>query len=152
MPVDQISAEALDILLNELDIMARHHALSSAGQERDENRIHSRKPFRVGCTVRFLSPGKSRVLEMTGRTRNLSRNGVGLVTRRVFAIGEPIELEIALPGRPTTCMAGLVRFCRYVSHGWHEIGVELKTAGTNSVFRDGTIHALQILEWQEERM
>ena len=132
MPVDQADYESLDLLLNDLDAWARQHEEYQQVAPRD--RSHTRQPFRVRCEV-WHAPSGGELCQIDGRTRNLCRNGIGFICRKVFSLGEVVELGIALPNRPITYIAGVVRFCRHVSHGYHEVGIELRAAGEESVFK-----------------
>lgn len=148
MPSDTIDYEALDALLDDLDVKAGQ----KEGEDADDaywvcQRRHPRHPFRVRCVIRFLAGGGSTVSTMPGRTRNLSRNGIALLVRRVFARDEPIEVEINVPDRPRTYMAGLVTFCRYAGRGYHELGIELKAASPAPVFSREPLLAIRTLEW-----
>jgi len=70
-----------------------------------------------------------------------------LLVRRVFAVGEALELEIHVPGRPKMYMAGLVTFCRYAGRGHHEVGVSLKAAQSKPIFSVSPMTAMQSLDW-----
>jgi len=148
MPSDTIDYEALDFLLDDLDVKSEQ----KQGEDADNaywvcQRRHPRHLFRVSCTIRFLAGGKSTVSALPGRTRNLSRSGIALLVRRVFAEGEPIEVEITVPKRPRTYMAGLITFCRYAGRGYYELGVELKVASPEPIFSRWPLLAIQTFEW-----
>lgn len=123
--------QLLDSILNELDGQAERQSSSAAGGKTDARRCR-RQPFRVNCRIRFISPDKHEILEIAGRTRNLSRCGFSFVSRRLFTVPEPVELEVRLTGRPTTYITGMVRFCRYVTNGFHETGAEMKIMANRS--------------------
>lgn len=148
MPSEVIDCEVLDDLLDELDIKARDQ---HAGERSEEywacQRRHPRHPFRVGCKARFLMPGSMALSMLPGHTRNLSRNGLGLLVRRVFVFGEPIEVEVLPPGRPPMFMAGVVRFCRYAGRGFHEIGVQLKAASAEPIISKGCTVPAEVIIW-----
>lgn len=148
MATQVMDKQALDDVLNELDMRAQQRQ----EHEAEDNywvcqRRYPRHPFRCGCVVRFLPAGYSTVSELSGRTRNLSRTGLGVLVRRVFGQGEPIEVEISPPGRPAMFMGGLVRFCRYVSRGYHELGIELKVSAPKPIFSANPTQALRTLDW-----
>ncbi len=147
MPAAHIDYPAIDNLLNELD--SRAGTRRSGGDQADEDcrRERERHPFRVGCVVRFLPSGSSTAGQLRGRTRNLSRNGLGLVVRRVFAMGEPVEIEVNLAGRPRVFLAGLASFCRYAGRGYHEVGIHLYTAQPRPVFSHNPTEAMRLLDW-----
>lgn len=139
--------QCLDEILNELDLRAQ---MGKQGKEEDYwvcQRKYPRHPFRCGCVVRFLPAGYTTVSKLAGRTRNLSRSGLGLLVRRMFAMGDPIEVEIQIPGRGAMFMAGLVRFCRYAGRGYHEVGIELKCSQPTPVFSHNPMQAMRTLNW-----
>ena len=148
MPSDLSGDVALNLLLDELEVKAQqqHKSEHSDGYWVCQRR-HPRNPFRAMCNVRFFPQGSSTVTSLPGRTRNLSRSGVGLLTRRVFRVGEPIEVEVLVPDRPQMFLAGLVTFCRYAGRGYHEIGVALHAAASEPVFSKNPTIALETLDW-----
>lgn len=148
MSVDTINYEALDCLLDDLDVKAQRNPHSDADNVYWVcQRKHPRHPFRVRCMVRFFAGGGSTVAELPGRTRNLSRNGMGLIVRRVFAKNESIEIEVKVPGRSLMFMAGVVTFCRYAGQGYYELGVSLKIALPEPVFSREPLLAMRTLDW-----
>ncbi len=139
---------SLDCLLNQLDLQAEDPARGADGDEDWScSRYQSRHPFRTACTLRFMSSSRGSVFALPGRTRNLSRKGVSLLVRRVFALGEPVEIELQLRDRPPMFMTGLVRFCRYTSRGYHEIGVELKSASPRPILSGNPHLAMRERDW-----
>jgi hypothetical protein len=148
MAVDRTADALLNELLDELELRAQQQHL---GERSDEywvcQRKYPRNPFRAACLVHFFPQGSSTVANLSGRTRNLSRSGVGLIVRRVFRAGEPVEVELLVPERPRMYLAGLVTFCRYAGHGYHEVGVALRAAGPDPVFSRDPIRALHEFEW-----
>jgi hypothetical protein len=147
MAVRMIDPKGLGRLLDELDIRSRH----KAGAEQDDywvcQRRHPRYAFRADCVVRFMPAGSFTVAAMPGRTRNLSRNGLGLLVGRVFTSGDPIEVEVTLPGQGTLFLAGRVRFCRYAGRGFHELGVLLKASSPEPVFSQSPTLAMRTIDW-----
>ena len=148
MLTDTTDFQALDYLLDELDVRAQKCTAEDAEDTYWVcNRKHPRHPFRAGCTLRFMPTGSGSVTAMAGRTRNLSRSGLAVLARRVFSLGDPIEVEVTLPGRPTMFMAGLVRFCRYAGRGYYELGVKLKAAASEPIFSSHPALAVRALDW-----
>jgi hypothetical protein len=148
MPVDTTDFQALDYLLDELDVRAHKRTEEDAEDAYWVcHRKHPRHPFRVGCTVRFMPSGTESVAAMPGRTRNLSRSGLAALARRVFSPGDPIEVEVTLPGRPKMFMGGLVRFCRYAGRGYYEVGVDLKAAAAEPIFSSHPMLSVRALDW-----
>ena len=145
----EISGDAaLNILLDELELRSQeqHKSEHSDGYWVCQRR-HPRNPFRAACNIRFFPQGSSTITSLPGRTRNLSRSGVGLLTRRVFRQEEPVEVEVMVPDRPKMFLAGLVRFCRYAGRGYHEVGVSLRAAASEPVFSKNPAIALETLDW-----
>jgi len=68
----------------------------------------------------------------------------------MFAVGDPIEVEVVIPERPRMYMAGVVSFCRYIAGGYHEVGVELKAAGRAPIFSSDPAAAQETLDWLGE--
>ena len=139
--------DSLNLLLDELELKAQQQT----GQTEEAywvcKRRHPRNPFRSGCNVYFFPQGSTTITSLGGRTRNLSRSGVGLLIRRVFRTGEPVEVEIMLPDRPNMYLAGLVTFCRYAGRGYHEIGVSLQTAAALPIFCKNPLSAMEAYPW-----
>ncbi len=147
MATDVIELQTLDSVLDELDVRAQHRPKESEDDYWVCKRKHPRHPFRAVCTIRFMPSGSGTVVSLQGRTRNLSRSGLGLLVRRVFSPLEPVEVEVSLPERPRMFMGGLVRFCRYAGRGYYEVGVELKAAASEPIFSSNPILAVRALDW-----
>ncbi len=145
--IPDLDRDTLNGLLEELDTKARQQ---HAGENTEDywvcQRRHPRYAFRADCMVRFLSPTGD-VHTLVGRTRNLSRGGIGLLVRHVFQTGDAVEVELQLPNQPMMFMAGVIQFIRYAGRGYHELGIGLKTAGKEPVFSQNPSAALQKLDW-----
>ncbi|MBI4578652.1 MAG: PilZ domain-containing protein [Planctomycetes bacterium] len=143
-----IERQTLDELLEELDTKGRQqHVGEQAEGYWVCQRKYPRYAFRANCTVRFLSPAGTEVVSLAGRTRNLSRGGLGILVKHVFRSGEAIEVELQLPNQPIMFMAGVVQFARYAGRGYHEVGIALKCAGRQPVFSSDPALALRNLDW-----
>lgn len=123
---------------------------TGATRRRWVERRHARYPYRVKCILRVFSAGYEQPLEIPGRTRNLSRGGVGLLVRCVISVNEPAEVELTRGAGDTLYMAGMVRFCRYAGMGFHEIGIALKAAGGAPVFPKTASGAQSVLAWLQQ--
>lgn len=146
--IPDVKGHALNDLLDELDAKAEQRYTGERGRSYWVcQRKHARHPFRAACTVRFLLGGFMTVTSLPGRTRNLSRNGIGVLVRRLFRQNEPMELEVELPDRPRMYMAGLATFCRYAGRGFHEVGVQLHTVSPEAVFSADPITACERYDW-----
>jgi hypothetical protein len=147
MSVDKIDQQALDWLLDELDLYGQQQQPGGSEDYWACQRRHARHPFRVGCTVYFFAADSPRLGKQRGRTRNVSRSGIALLVRRMFSVGDPVEIEASVPDRPGLYMAGLVSFCRYVGRGYHEVGVTLKQASSEPIFSNDAAQAVDTIAW-----
>jgi hypothetical protein len=147
MAVD-IDRDTLDQLIAELDAKGRQQHLGENSEEYWVcQRRHPRYAFRADCTVRYLTGAWDEVMVTKGRTRNLSRGGLGLLVKHVFCVGDSVEVELTLPNQPVMFMAGVVQFIRYAGRGYHEMGVALKSAGREPIFTKDPEAASQSLGW-----
>jgi len=141
----------LDLLLDELDLRSQQQQHGNiARADWACRRIAARQPFRTPCTIRFLPMGSWTVSRLEGRTRNLSRGGLSFLVRRVFAFGDPVELEICTQRRPQMFLAGVSVACRYVAYGYHEVGLDLRAAQPQPVFSSNPAAATRGLPWLSE--
>ena len=115
-------------LLDELESNARaQHPAGRKGGAWVCQRRDPRHPFRTDCVIHFYPADGAALATAQGRTRNLSRNGLGLLTRQTLAAGETVEVEVTVPARGTMFMLGVVTFSRYAGQSYHEVGLSLKT-------------------------
>lgn len=148
MSVTTCDLQTLDEVIRQLDASGREHPKAAIAGEPDIcQRRRARHPFRADCTAWFMVPGALTVTSLPGRTRNLSKAGLSCLLKRMFAKGDAIELEVEVVGRPRLFMAGLVRFCRYASKGYYEVGVSLEAAGPSPIFSTNPALAHRTLDW-----
>ena len=143
----QAEHEVLDRLLEELDSGAGGPSGGDDPGDWSCQRRHTRCAFRTDCVIRLLSSRGTEVLAVSGRTRNLSRSGVSILLKHVCTVGDAAEVELHLPGQPTTFIAGLIQFVRYAGHGYHELGVAIRSAGPAPIFSHDPMSARQALNW-----
>ena len=140
--------EAINRLMEELDAQGQmvHIGETSDPSLRCQRR-HTRHAFRADCMVCFFLGPYHEVVSIPGRTRNLSRSGLGILIKRVFNMGEPVEVQVQLPRQPMMYMAGIAQFSRYAGRGYHELGIALKSVGKSPVFSDEPNVAIATQEW-----
>jgi hypothetical protein len=143
--------ESLDALFDELDVAARaaESEQQSGAKKRlfEARRKHPRYPFRCSCVVRFFESQHRDVVMLPGRTRNISRSGVGFLVRRLFQVGEVVELELDTRTDECHFLAGEVRFCRYAGRSYYEVGVALRYGGPDPAFSRNPTIAVKVLDW-----
>jgi len=142
----------LDGLLDELDRHAHESqtqlSTNAPGASPLCQRRAPRYRFRCNCLVRFFASAAMEIGALPGRTRNLSRGGLGLLVQRPFAAGEIIEVELGkCPAHGRAFLAGEVRFCRYTGRGYYEVGVALKTASDQAIFSRNPALAATAFDW-----
>ncbi|UCE58753.1 MAG: HEAT repeat domain-containing protein [Phycisphaerales bacterium] len=121
----------LDELLTDLD---RGSALSE-GRWADKRRA-TRRRVRLPCTVRFLMPDGETVLTMEAHTRDISRSGLGFVTRKHFTRSAPVLIVIeSHKGKPRK-LTGKVAYSRVVQENWYLTGVEFEVFDCGHLERD----------------
>jgi diguanylate cyclase (GGDEF)-like protein len=90
-------------------------------------RKHERQGLVTPCVVNFFVSGAPAVHSSPGYVRNISTGGLGVLATRPMIRGEPVEVAVVAKRRPdaTTYLAGLVAFCRHVTNGIYEVGIQL---------------------------
>ncbi len=143
----------IDVVLNELDEFTQRwnearDVKANQGCRRDKHR----RGFRADCDVWYFEERASRIRHQTVRTRNLSEHGIGFVAKCVIHVGTPIEILIGVPDREPTYLGGVVVFCRYTSHGLHEVGVRLRARQQTPIFSDNSPGVVARLSWVQDAL
>lgn len=115
-------------------------------------RSNVREPLEAPCTIYFFLEKPDKTASLPGRTRNISRKGMAVLVKRCLHKGEPVEVRLELSGRGSIHMGGLVSFCRYVSDGLHEIGIELMHACDSHIFADNPTEAGARFPWLHDAL
>jgi hypothetical protein len=142
----------LNDVLDELDLKAQRAQSEGPADKKGEywscQRRNPRYSFRCDCTARFFATAARDIATLPGRTRNLSRGGVGLLVKRPFAAGEVLEIELVKHAtQAPTYLGGEVRFCRYAGRGYYEVGLALTAAGQAPIFSKNPLQAMKMLDW-----
>lgn len=142
-----------DLVLNELDeFAAQWDELRQKDGEWACRRAKHRRKFRTPCEVWFFEDAGSTVRRHSALTRNLSEQGIGLITKCPVLEGVPIEIRIQVANRPPTHLAGIVVFCRYTQRSYHEVGVSLMAHQTKPIFADDPMTAVALLPWLQQAL
>ena len=140
--------EAINRLMEELDAKGQVINIGEmSSQALMCQRRHPRYVFRADCKVCFFLGPYHEVVSLPGRTRNLSRSGLGILIKRVFNKSEPVEVQVQLPRQPMMYMGGVAQFSRYAGRGYYELGIALKCVGKSPIFSDDPNVALATQEW-----
>jgi len=142
----------LDGLLADLDRHASEAQTNLPADNPGTGELYQRRApryrFRCNCLVRFFASASMDIGALPGRTRNLSRGGMGLLIQRPFAPGEVIEVELSkCPAHGPAFLAGEVRFCRYTGRGYYEVGVAFKAASDEAIFSRSPACAMTAFDW-----
>jgi hypothetical protein len=143
----------ISVVLNELDEFSRQWDLlrhQDGGWQC--RRARPRRQFRTACEIWFFENGGRTVRRAPAQTRNLSEQGIGLVTKCVVLQGVPIEIRIQTPGRPPTHLAGVVVFCRYTQRSFHEVGISLKACQSEAIFAEDPVRAIKLIPWLQQAL
>ncbi len=145
-----MSIDLSDNVMETLDRLSSD--LAKRRRAKANRRFRDRLPMQLDCVVCYIGQRTDEIATLPGRTRNISRSGIGLVTRRSFYEDEPIEVRIEPPNRSVMYMAGVVRFCRYILDGFYEIGVQLMVAGNAPVFSQDPVKSIRQIPWLNKAM
>ncbi|HVP11463.1 MAG TPA: PilZ domain-containing protein [Phycisphaerae bacterium] len=143
----------MSVVLNELDEFAKQWEIlrrTDGGWEC--RRARPRRQFRTSCEIWFFEDGGSTVRCQSALTRNLSEQGIGLVTKCVILQGVPIEIRILPPDCEPTHLAGVVVFCRYTRQSFHEVGISLRSCQGEPLFAEDPVKALSLNPWLQQAL
>lgn len=123
---------ALQRLLDELDAAA-DQASSSASSKRDYRRWSLRGVPDIQVDIH--QPGGT-LTSLRYVCRDLSGSGVGILHNAFIYPGSRCIVHIAVSGKRTTAVPGVVSRCRLTGKGIHEIGIKFRTPITVREFID----------------
>lgn len=114
----RLGTDRLKALLDKLD--AEPEFRSAVNQRR-----HERYPYRDRSIVIELADGDD-ATRLTGVTRNISRNGMGLVVGRFVYANTRCRVRLISEHNSSETVTGVVQRCRYLSGtvGVHDLGVQ----------------------------
>jgi hypothetical protein len=92
-------------------------------------RAAPRLPIRMGLpAIVLLGAGAVAAAPVRIYTRNISRSGVGFVSRRMFKPNERLALSFQLPGHPPKIVLAQITFARYLRDALYESGARFLEA------------------------
>lgn len=95
-------------------------------RRRARGRQDRRRRLRSACTIRFFARDGVTVLTAEGRTRDVSRTGLGLVTSRHLMQNAAVHITVRLDGGREFRLPGEVIHARGVKGSWYLIGVRFR--------------------------
>jgi len=120
---DNLSVEEQNIvaLLESLDTRAARTE-SAAAQKRES----PRQRLRARCDIRFLARDRATVLNTIGRTRDISRTGLGFLCGRHLAKDTPVHVIVhGADGRDFN-LYGVVVHSRALRDEWFLVGLKFQ--------------------------
>lgn len=106
-------------LYKQIEAATRNRQWATANR-RNRDRLR----LRANCIVRSISGNGVHVCSKEGRTRDVSRGGVGLLMPLAYATDTEIHVAIQLDDGKRVDMTGIVTYAKLVRHGWYLIGVK----------------------------
>jgi hypothetical protein len=139
------------VVLNELDEFAKQwDMIRKVDGGWECRRARARRQFRTSCEIWYFENCGRSVCNQFALTRNLSEQGIGLLTKCVVLQGVPVEIRICVPAHPPLYMAGVTVFCRYTQRSYHEVGIALKTCQGRPIWGQDPLLALGSLPWLQQ--
>lgn len=89
-------------------------------------RVEPRRRARLECKVRYLSPDGEIVKDTSGWTRDISRTGLGFVTREHFMRNSQLSACVQVSNSPPRTLAGIVVYSRMINDGWYLTGMKFE--------------------------
>ncbi len=110
------------------ELLAEIDRVSGAEEDRWANKRRTeRRRIRVPCTVRYLATDGETVCVVDAHTRDVSSEGIGLVSTEHFARSTGVCVKIAVGEGKNRKLAGRVVYSRLIREGWYLSGVKFQT-------------------------
>ncbi len=111
------------------------------------NRKQKRKQLIAPCKLATFAGANFGLSNEVGCVRDISSGGIGLLTSTDKRRGEPIEVAIHTPEKPSLYVAGIVAWCRHIEGCVHEVGIQLFTHAREPILSADPINAIRSLDW-----
>ena len=108
-------------ILDHIDEQAR-----TLGERIEDRRSWLRKRLRVSCLIRYASRDERTVQTAAGKTRDLSRVGLGVLTKVSFPAQTDVHVTLTFEDGKTGVLTGKVIYTRGLRSGWYLTGVKLQ--------------------------
>lgn len=113
------------------------------------SRKQPRRELLVPARLAYLKDASLTVGIKDVFVRNISAGGLALLSDGRMIRGDLIEVSMTR-GKDECFYAGLVSFCRQISNGVHEIGVQIVDQGDQPIFSHNPAQAIKDLNWINE--
>lgn len=121
-PTPRVEADVAELL----DLI---DARSQGGSiPRHEARANQRRRLRVECVIRYFARDGATVLTAGGKTRDISRTGLGLISNRPIPSHSLVHVHVKVPDSKPFNLTGEVTHTRNVRGDWYLIGVQFRKA------------------------
>jgi hypothetical protein len=118
-------------ILDHIDGQAR-----ALGERTENRRSWLRKRLRVSCLIRYASRDDRTIQTTAGKTRDLSRVGLGVLTKVQFPAHTDVHVTLALGDEKTGVLTGKVVYSRGLRSGWYLMGVKLQPIADRRLYPD----------------
>lgn len=119
---DEATAQEICQILEEIELAAQ------TGDSQWMNKRDSpRRRARLVCNVRYLSPDGVKVLNASGWTRDISRTGLGFVTREHFVRKSQLCAAVQMTNTSPKKLTGTVVYSRMINDGWYLTGMKFES-------------------------
>ena len=125
-------------LIKSLDVTSK-----VKGSEQDQERSFERYSFRTQSMLKCIEVRNGNPIfqqssqSIHGMTRNLSRSGLSIISKRLFSPGDVIEVASQLRDGQTMYFVGSVMYSRYCGLYYNETGIYMVKC-SKEPFLDGT--------------
>lgn len=120
--IDEADIQEINQILKEIELA------SQLGENQWTNkRVEPRRRARLECKVRYLSIDGEVVMNTSGWTRDISRTGLGFVTREHFARKVQLSACVQVSNSPPRTLTGTVVYSRMVNDGWYLTGMKFES-------------------------
>jgi len=120
--VDEADLREINQILEEIEL-----ASHTGDQQWTDKRVAPRRQARLECQVRYLSIDGEAVKDTSGWTRDISRTGLGFVTREHFARKVQLSARVQVSNSPPRTLTGTVVYSRMVNDGWYLTGMKFES-------------------------
>lgn len=118
--VDVRQSREIRALLDWVDSLAGQTSGKAA-----DHRSLKRRRLRAKCTIAFALGDEQSVVAV-GRTRDITRDGLGAVVDQIVPNGTPARADVKLPDGQEFVLHGKLSHARSLRGAWHLVGISFQ--------------------------